>query len=351
MIRRYRLVNGKPKWETYPKKNWGHLNESEVAALISRLNATHESKRRAAEERYNYDHAFINNNTLEAFEHFIKTSVSDRDHIKVLMYYVCNYALKYFVRTKQLADPSHWKRYESGFGKFLLSEPLGVSAVTRIIATTNRFINFLHESYPEEVRLIVLRPLTAEDIKALSKKSTNINRNKFITESDFKLICEKAAPDILPALKLSYYFGLRVSEVLGLTEDDVYTDCLRVERQLEAVRPFRKTGPLKGGAEPRDIPYWFTTPEETYELIKCLNLMHPKTLSHFVTAEMERLELPFKHHDFRRTFITRANRIYSRADVKLAAGHKDSRTTDRYIQDDRLLKKTKYKPKALKVVE
>ena len=351
MIRRYRIVNDVRKWQNLPTKQYKQLDVYARDSLIKRLNASYESQKLNAEKRYDFDHAFINKTVLEAFEHSLRAGARDRDHINALMYYVTEYVLKYFVHIKKQPDPSHWKKYEAGYGKFLLSKKLGHSSIKRVMATTNRFISFLYETYPDEVRLTVLRPVSAEEIQALERNAPNKSRRKFITDKDWQKICEKAAPDLLPALKLSYYFGLRIAEVLALTTDDIYEDCLRIERQLISIEPFRKTGPLKNNSEPRDIPYWFTTPAETYSLVLRIKLIHPDTLSHRIADFMHEVGLPFKHHDFRRTFITRANRLYARADVKLAAGHKDSRTTDIYVQDDRPLGRKRYKPAALRVAE
>ncbi len=73
--------------------------------------------------------------------------------------------------------------------------------------------------------------------------------------------------------------------------------------------------------------------------------MHPDTLSDKFEKASKEAGLSFQFHDLRRTFITNALRKYHFLDVRLAAGHSDLETTQKYIQDDRQIQRKKFKPK------
>jgi integrase len=349
LIRRYRIIDGKRHWQTYPKAKYQNFNQDEIEALLRRLNASLEIAQRESIAKYDFDHAYINTSILNKFEDNLKTKATNSEHINKLMTTLKDFTLKYFVHKMQLPDPNFWKRNEAGFGQFLLNQKISPDYIRRIIQTANRFVKFLHEQYPEEVRLFRLESVSNSVMKSKSLEGKNVDRKKFITEPEFNLICTKVNKRIVPAIKLAYFFGLRLSEVLGLNQDDVYQESLQLQRQLTKVQPIKHFKPLKS-KEKRDVPYWFCTPEDTFQLIADLEVMHPDTLGHMFEKEMKKMNLPFQFHDFRRTFITRALRTHHYLDVKLAAGHSDLETTNKYIQDDRELQRKKFKPK-LSVLE
>ncbi len=340
VLRRYRLINGKPKWETYPADKWKQLTLDEQQSLLRRLNASNEASQKATLARFNYNHAFINTTTILEFEAYLNNRAKDRGYKKSVISSLHKYTFKYFLFTAKNPDPGQWKKYEAGFGNFLLGKKIQSSTIKRIIFNTNRFIKFLHNRWPDEIRLIVLDPISALVLKQRPKKT----REKFITEESFSIMCSKCDKRLVPVIKLSYYFGLRLAESLALQTQDLLEDCLYLQRQLIKVRPIRYYDLPKGGKK-RDIPYWGCTPEEAYQLILALPNVHPDTAGHLFTDDMIRLNLPHRHHDFRRTFITKATRARNLLDAQGAAGHSDIRTTSGYLQDDRVLSRKPYRPK------
>lgn len=341
IIRRYRKVDSKTIWETYPSSNYKHLPFEEIEKLVKRLNFKHEQKEQEALKKYDYNSQYINPKTLSSFESFLKTRSNRIQHVNALMGCLHQHTFKFFITTSKLPDPNLWKRQEHEFGKYLLKLKLSAAHITRITQTTNRFIRFLHEQYQDEVRLFELAPVSLHVLKDI--KTTNTDRIKYINEAHYKTICKNVDAKILPAIKLAYNFGLRRSEVLGLNEADVYEDSLAVERQLNKLVPVKSYKSLKN-KEKRDVEYWFCSPEETFSLIKNLEQMHPDTLGDLFLKEMKKLNLPYQFHDLRRTFITNALRKYHYRDVQLAAGHSDLKTTQRYAQDDRRLSRKRYRP-------
>jgi integrase len=346
LIRRYRLVNGKRVWQTLPYKQYKDLDDEQVGALLRRLNVSFELERKKTEERYNYDHAFINTATLAEFEAGLEMKATSREHIKKLMTTLHMYTLKYFIHTVSVPDPSYWKAHEVGFGKYLLEKKLSSDYIARIIQTANRLTEFLYNKWPNEVKLVRLEPISTKVLQARDLEAPNKARSKWIDEETFIAICDKLNKRILPAFKLAYYFGARRAEVLALKLDDVLEEALNVERQLVKLDPIACYKPLKQFAERRAVPYWFTTPEEAYALVALMERMHPDTLGQIFAEDMLTLKLPFQFHDTRRSFITRAIRSGKNLlDVKLAAGHGDLKTTNKYVQDDRALTRKKFKPK------
>jgi integrase len=172
----------------------------------------------------------------------------------------------------------------------------------------------------------------------------NKQRHKYISDADFVKICEEIDTRLLSAVKISYCFGLRCAEVLGLSHDDIYEDIVSVERQLDRLEPIAHFTPLKN-KEKRMVPYWLCSPDDLYKLVSSVQRMHPDTLSHEFKAEMVRLKMPFQFHDLRRTWITNSLRKHHYRDVQLAAGHADLKTTQGYAQDDRELQRKKFKPR------
>lgn len=348
-VRRYRKVNGKIVWESYPVEKYKDYSESEIQTLLIRLNATRIIEEQRAASRYDFDFSYINKKSIEGFENSIRNRTDSRDHIVNQMGALNNYTFKFFIRALRVPDPNHWLRYEDQFSAFLLKQNKSVSYMKMIVQVTNRFLKYLHRANPNEVGLTILDPLSKVKIRAINAIESD-EREKYISVNHLQRLVKAMDPIILPSVLISYHFGLRVSEVLGLEVDDVYQDCLDVKRQLTHIKPFRKTGPLKN-RKTRSVEFWFATAEQVYEWIENLPQIHPDTLSDKFKAEMELLKLPFQFHDLRRTFITNALRKYNPRDVQLAVGHSDLRTTMKYAQDDRRLQRKKFKPNKIKLAD
>lgn len=339
-IRRYRKVNDKIVWESYPTEKFEGYSDQEIHALLNKLNATLVIEENEAKARYDFDYSYINKLTISEFEKHLSNLINDKNHITTSMTILNEYTFNFFIHKMKVPDPNKWLKFEDNFVTFLLKDKKSTSYLKRIIQTTNRFLKFLHKKYPNEVNLIVLEPIS----KVKFKNQDTDERLKYISEAQYNVICEKIDSQLLIPFKISYHFGLRCAEVLGLEAKDVFEDCLDVNRQLIKLEPIKNTGPLKNKTK-RSVPYWFASPEDIYEWIESMTLMHPDTLSRKFALEMERLKLPFEFHDLRRTFITRALRSYNIRDVQLAAGHSDLKTTMLYAQDDRQLQRKPFKPK------
>jgi integrase len=346
-IRRYRKINGKIKWETYPKAKYEGFSESEIEALLRRLNASYEAEEAAAKARYQYDHAYINVKILSDFETHLTTKATNKDHIRDVIHALNEYVLEYFVKQAKLPDPNHWRQHEEKYGQFLLKTKLSPGYIKKIIHTANRFIRFLNKKYPDEVALFKLEPVSQTVLKTQKAREADDGdlEGKYISKEDYERICEVVDPRLLPNVKLGYHYGLRRAETLGLTIDDIYETELSVERQLISVGGLAPMTDILKGKEKRTVPHWNCTPDDAFAWISALELMHPDTMSkRWEKSVKVDGGLDFDFHDLRHTFITDALQDHHWKDVRLAAGHKQLATTERYIRDHRKKARKKFKP-------
>jgi len=338
-IKRYRKLNGKIKWERYPAQHYKNMNEGDLKSLLRRLNASFETQKKLAEARYNFHHAFININSLSAFEKHLKKQTTVKASATYPMAVLQKYTFDFFIIKHDLADPSKWHLKEDDWGEWLLELDLSVAVLKRIVSTTNRFLKFLTQKiYPEMPTPRKLEPIGRakfSEINYRRKKSGKDEESKFIPADVYKKILktvEEENASLLPNVKLCYAFGLRIGESLGFSRMKLLKDSLLVDEQGAGVKDGKIiTRKVKTNA--RRVPYWNMTDKEAWELIKQIVPMHPSTLN----KKLNKILAKFRHssHDFRRTFITNAHRKFHWKDVQRAAGHTTHQMTMKYDQDDR----------------
>lgn len=345
VIRRYQRKNGKTQWQRLPAQQYRDLNQGELESLLRRLNVTKELERREAEERYNFDHAYVNQRSLQMFDDLLYSSANNKKHINRMAVYLRLYVLDFFITKCKVPDPKFWKKHENEWGLWL-EKKLAYNTIKQVIFNANRFLALLHEKcYPNEVPLIKLKPLSRNKLKLL-KATTSKSTYKFIDEQTFKTIVKNAElsghDDAASVMKLCYYFGLRISEALGLQHDDVYEKSLKVYRQASNYVDGRVITKELKDIDGREVPYWYSTPDEAYELIGKLPKSHPNTA-------MKKVNLLIKRfgnvsHDFRRSFATRALQQHHWKLVKDAMGHEDIETTMGYDIAEKSSSNKKWKP-------
>lgn len=348
-----KLPDGKAKLERLPVSKYKLIreNETELRKLVVRLN-DQVSREDRAKEKIQIRHAFIDTALLDEYRDYLIVQIPSKAKATTNYYYLVKYFLNFFINELQMNDPLQWHSvHETKWAKYLVSNNVPASADTKkhIVASANRFMAWLHKKRPSEVPPLVFKPLTAskyKEIEAQRKLSGEAKVRKFVNDNDWKNILKKAPDDIKPAIELAYRYGLRRSEALGLTTEDIRSGFLSIERQLlRAPEGQRQFGPLKG-REARKCPHWFSTPAETFKLIT-ENLkypMHPDTLTDRWNDLMSSMKLDYDIHDLRHTWVTRAIREKNPRDVQLAAGHKNIQTTMKYAHDDRELENAVWKP-------
>lgn len=340
--------DGKMSSRTYPSRKLRGIrdNEEELRSLVVRLNAELKAVSRA-KEKVELKHAYINDALLDTWE---KERRLETDRAGVERKYIRRYFLNFFVARLDLPNPVDWhKVHKSAWATYLLSDetPQAPSTKLDIVQCANRFMAWLHEKRPLEVPELEFKPIGRNKWKTLRaawKLNSERLEHKLIPDKDWEEIVKKLPQSIAPYIYLAHSYGLRREEVCGLKNGDVKNQYLHVTRSYQGKG---KYVPLKG-REPRKVPHWFTKPKDAYKWIEEIHAtggpMHPDTLGDKFVDHCSKLGLDYTMHDLRHTFCTRAYRKYPAPDVKAAAGHKDIRTTQRYLHDDTTLADEEYKP-------
>lgn len=329
-IRRYRYINGKVCWNTFSREKYSHILPSDIPNFVNQLNV----QTKASEIDPVKSNKYISDRSLASFRVMLENKINSTTHVNDLMSVLKHHSIYFFSKKLNLDDINEWITFETDFGKYLLSLKYSASHVKRIIQVTNRFFKFLNKTNPE-VKLVTFEPLSHFKLKVQKNE-----RRKFISEFDYKRILKSIKPELIPHVVLAYSFGLRCSEIFGLSTDDMFEDCIEIKRQQVDLK---NTKDLKN-KNVRSIPYWFLSANDTFKQILALKPMHQDTLSKLFISEVKKLGYDYQFHDLRRTFITNAIRVKHYRDVQLAAGHSDLKTTMLYAQDDRLLQRKKFTP-------
>lgn len=212
-IKRYSLNRPKVTWERYPAKNYKNMTADEIGRLLARLNASYVIDKKNAEARYDFDHTYVNKMSIKKFESHIAKRSNLRGHAVSIMQMLDDYIFNFFINQCKIPDPSRWHLKEDEWGDFLLALEFSSSTVRRIVATANRFNKYLVEKvYPEMPTPGKLETVGKAVLDKLDKDRDS-GRTKYIKPEIFEKIlahAEKVDPATVPAIKLIYYFGLRI---------------------------------------------------------------------------------------------------------------------------------------------
>ncbi len=336
------------KYQRLPVEKYASIREDQtkLEEFVKRLNAPLDAK-----FKVEFKHAFISPALLEDYLTFLVAQIPSQSGAKQEFSYLKRYVLNYFIGKLDLMNPLDWhKIHETKWAAYLLSKQAPKAAKTKrdIVISINRFIGWLHKQRPEEVPALEFKPLSRAKLKSVEagrKLRKEIRTRGAIPDKDWNVIIRGAPLELQPFINLSYYFGLRRAEALGVMPGDVKKGYLELQRQLAALGRYE---PLKGREEHRKIPHWFTSAATAYGWVEGAqkHLMNPSTLTHKWNKLMVKLDMHWDFHDLRHSFITKAIRAYPAKDVQLAAGHKDIRTTMGYSHDDRDLSGEVFTPEA-----
>jgi len=336
--------NGKNK--RLPIKKYRNIreNQSELQQFILRLN--HQILTKTA---IDFRHAYINESLLAEYLNYLCQIIPNQENAKTEYYYLVNYALNFYICHKNVINPLEWPNYQGEWGKYLESNKCPKSAKTKryIVQALNRFCLWLQEKRPLEItRQLTFKPISKAKykmIEAIREMNGEKVDHKTISEHHWKTISELTHWEIRPHIMLAYLYGLRRSEILAIRLEDIKTDCLSIERQLIDLKP--TYGPLKGRKK-RFVPHYFCTPADCYSYIKSMKVIHPDTLTDKWAERMKLLELNYRFHDLRHTWVTNCWKIPGLLPKQIqdAAGHENIETTMRYTHSDRTLGKIIFKP-------
>jgi integrase len=315
-IKEYRLIRSdKEKLEEY----------------IKRLNVPHELRTWVS-----YKHAFINDALLNQYSQYLKNLNSIDKTAQQEYSYLRRYVIHFFVDVAKLINPADWlNAADTQWAAYLLKEaPASKKTRQDIINAGNRFMGWLHRQRPNEVPNRRLEPLTRRKLNEAERLRIargEAREAKLIPHDVVESLCRYAPENIRGAICLMARYGLRRNEALGVVSGDVKKGGLHIWQQLVSLG---KYGPPKGKKE-RHIPHWNCRAAEAYAWVEEVKAhpMNPRTFS----TEWDHYVKGYTPHDLRHTFITRMVRAYPLIDVSKAAGHKDVRVTQGYMQDDRNL--------------
>lgn len=354
-MRRWGLYKDKNVWvirrgsERLPAKDYQHIrnDEQRLRAYVKTLNAPSR-----AVEAVEFKHAYISPQCLEDYYNWLMLQIPNQFNARCEYNFLRTHFLNFFVGRLDLHRPEEWLREsETKWATYLTSDEVAPSPKTKrvIVQASNRFVEWMHRRYPEFMPKMYFEPLTKamwKKLKADWEFNEDHVKRTFIKEEDWKVICRNMVDYLKPFVMLSYHYGLRRSEALGLREDDVKPKHLSIERQLVSSVP-PKYAPLKG-RESRKCPHWFASPDEAYDWVVGMTevkLLTPKAFSNEWRIFMDSLGMTYDLHDLRHSFITKAVGKYPSKEVMHAVGHKNIETTMRYTHDDRGFEDTPYKPK------
>lgn len=355
------------------------------------------------------DSPWITKQLKDDFRKYLFGVISNEKDASDLYMNLCRRVLKFFINQMEIKDPSLWKSAEFEWGQALMNEKVtnktriwedpnfrpSESTLNKIVQVANRFLKFVYKKENEATsnKAVVLTPFTKTQMKTylgrmvlegIHPDPDNLEGKYFMSEVNFNILLKHLrrgrdhstycnVDDISPYVSMCYFYGLRRSEAMALTLDNVKNGFLSVEAQaLKLKNHFTQyeTGILKGKNK-RKTPHWFISNYDCYSIIslytaKGSRVMHPDTFTALFTKAIKEINLESKFrddfgnpikidftlHDLRRTFITRALRLVNESkdnslapvDVQLAVGHKDINTTLAYQMDDRALDERTFKP-------
>ncbi len=389
------------RWLTVP----GHGSVNESYPLERYLDFRHDEKRlqdfvitlnnklpeaERAKKKIEIRHAWINDDIIREFLVEVRGENTTDKRAMGIEHYLRQYFLNWFMNCLDVSDMNRWFRYQRIWGYALINRldriewssgatcpehirtqmdleilrlwpqnhVVSYHTVKMITQGANRFLTFLSVHYPEKMDMfLALNPLSPAQLKAL-KAETDIRTQKrkwFIPDADWTKIAQKiAGTEFEGPIHLCYCFGLRRNESLGVKLEDVTEDGLVIERQLIKwkVRHEPEYGLTKGRSA-RTVEFRFVPeasgPEVPYRLIKNMKAPRycPSRFSKFWAVLMKELNMPYRLHDLRRTWITRCfrNKDIAIDKIRQNAGHVEIQTTEGYRIDERKLLKKSWVPR------
>lgn len=329
-----------------PVSQYEHIRDDEekLREYVKRLNAP-----LTAKTKVDFKHAFINDDLIESYREFLHTRIRTVSVVTTNVNYLKEHFLKYFIGKLDLMNPQDWVEIDAQtkWAGYLLNSKTIRAAKTKrdVVIEANRFMGWLSEKRPKELRFKKMEPLTKKRLDSIDAERElrgETQTRKMIQDSDWKTIRKGIPKHIRAQVFLGYHYGLRLAETLGGLPGDVKKGYLSVDRQL---RKLGVHGILKGKMR-RKVNHWFSEAKDAYGWVAEVqgNLMHPATLSGEWRTYMDSIGMDYDFHDLRHTFITKATRLHNIRDVQLAAGHKHISTTMAYLHDDRTLEDETFTP-------
>jgi integrase len=359
------LKNGQLKQERYPHFEYKKFDKDElkVQEFLNKLNYRI-LKEEERKKNWEIQTSFLDTSlTGDAFYKYIYENTENEQYSQSVVSRVKKYFVDFFTAKKEY-DYIQWQTLKSqrSLVNSLLKRELSIKTIITIRQNINQFYRFLHEESEGEIDLYkVSFPSLKNIIKKkheVKRKSDNKFKDKRLSGDDYiseeilekiikrcksgfrkKHFPEWAHPlQILPNIWLSYFFGLRRAETISIKVDDIKKDFLNVSRQQKNIK---ETKSLKHIQEKREVPHYYHDKEEllkTATIISKVVVMHPSTLTRIWGYLMEDMGYRFTYHNLRNSFCSNLFRDMNKldispADIQFSMGHKDIRTSMKYLRN------------------
>lgn len=346
-IKRYK-TNNKGS-ENYPRKKYSHLNDKAKLELVDKLNFVEGEK---GKEKLEFKNSFIPQIVLEDYYTYLSTNHKSEKTTRDQRSAFINHGIG-LLQSLFGPNPADWKKNETEWGKELIKLGLSREYIKKVIHSVNRFFKFASQKYDGQITRYDFAPvnknqLRHHEVKRVEKLDKSGARNpngNYIAKTDIALIFKKAPDDLLPYLKLMYWYGLRAAETCAVIVDikkRVVKDGLIIDRQFiklgDDIKSMKTALPKYDKI--RKVGHVFRNVDlsELKETILRLEPMHVNTLEKRITKFTSSLKLSvathYTSHDFRRTFITDAfDNGFNPTDIMDAVGHIDLKTTLKYRRE------------------
>jgi integrase len=337
-------LDGKRSQKRYPKDKYKHITDIlELESFVDRLNHR-DKKKEEAKREWLLENSFCSRKIIREFhQDLINKSVSEADANKKFNSFTGHFLWWSLSEEK---DPNSWKKIEGKLSSHLMSKKLSRNSLKRVISTANKFLEYLHLIYPNEIEEIKLNPISKAQYKQLEAKRELEGKRrsgKYIPEKDLKVILNHAPKEIVSFVKIAFFYGLREGECTGLYNglERVKKGYLLVDRQTDKYNSNGMTYKTVKSTYSRKTPHWRCEPGEIHRIIEPITAMTPHTLSRKFSCVCSKLfsekslSQNYTFHDLRHSYITDMVKVHNVIEVQMAVGHADLQTTNSYIQDSR----------------
>lgn len=358
-IKRFiKFKDGRSTWQRLKKPFYkDYLNSKrELENLVIYLNGLDPDEHRAG-IKYKLKESYIPRVHVIKFQRMVRENFLNKDK-KDIDYRLGNfimYGLNWF--QEQTEKVNEWKKFEKRWGECLINMSSNIkprerifpegelkskNTLVRIVWMMNQFLEYLHEVYPNKYPPMRFNPISKSQFNSLLKerKALELVRERtHIKDSDWIKIQEAIKDDPhLKIIQLCYEFGLRRSEALSLTIENLFIDNLHVKEQVWKVDYNTDSyifKPTKTG-DPRRIPYKASqsklTPQQIAKIIDGVPIISPNQLTKKWRAKMIALGLKYDIHDCRWSFCRYAVNAFPLKTAMEYTGHKSIETINGYLQ-------------------
>ncbi|MCB0368114.1 MAG: tyrosine-type recombinase/integrase [Bdellovibrionales bacterium] len=355
--------DGKTTWHRLKKKFYKDFYQSqkELENIVIYLNGLDPAEHRAG-IKYRLKEGYIPRVHVINFCREVKNNFlnDDKKDIENRINGFINYGLNWFQNKTHKVN--EWKKYDKKWGQCLLNYnedikdsdrifPLGElrskNTIIRVIWLMNKFMEYLHQQYPNKYPPTYFDPITNSQFRSLEmirKQRGLVRDRKHIKSEHWEIIKRNIENDPhLKIIEICYEFGLRRSEALALSSvENLFKDNLFVKEQVKCIdytngvmtRIFK---PTKTG-ETRRIPYKASISEISIKriatIIDTFEFISPNQLTKKWRVLMNELNLDYDIHDCRHSFCRNLFKIKN-LDIKTAmeySGHKELQSINGYLR-------------------